>query len=135
MTDKQIIDTFRKNIMDYFESFKGEINVLYTDFLDSVIIQPAQTRVYTIGLPIEKGKKIDFMLTEVEAAIPVLAIINLKNFPLEQVMVRIEFPSVIYGAKGQFPKIVFSAQLKTPWPGEFGLAWMPITGSNKKGTK
>jgi hypothetical protein len=128
---RRIINTFRKNIIDYFESFKGGVNVLYQDFLDSVIIQPAQTRVFTIGLPIEKGKKIDFMLTEIESAIPTLAIINLKDFPIEQVMVRLEFPSVIYGAKGQFPKIVFSAQLRTPWPGEFGLAWLPITGSEQ----
>jgi len=128
---EKILDTFRKNIVEYFESFKGGINALYSDFLDSVIVQPAQTRVYTIGIPIEKGRKIDFMLTEVEAAIPTLAIINLKNFPLEQVMVRIDFPSVIYGTKGQFPKIVFSSQLKMPWPGDFGLAWLPVTGSDE----
>jgi hypothetical protein len=126
---KKILDTFRKNIIDYFQSFKGGVNVLYSEFLDSVTIQPAQSKVYTIGIPIEKGKKLDFFLTEVESSFPTLAIITLKNFPIDQIMVRLDFPSVIYGAKGQFPKIIFTAQLKTPWPGEFGLAWLPSTGS------
>ncbi|MGV9200500.1 MAG: hypothetical protein ACOC4M_16960, partial [Promethearchaeia archaeon] len=42
-----------------------------------------------------------------------------------------EFPPVLYGPKGRYPKIIISATLAVPWPGEVGLVWTPITGSEE----
>ena len=39
------------------------------------------------------------------------------------------FRSVLYGPKGRYPKIIISATLSVPWPGEVGMVWTPITGS------
>ena len=127
---KQIMATFKKKIVEYFENIKSERNVGYLEFLESVQIAPEEKHEYTIGLPLEKGKKVDFAITDIEYSIPTLAILKFKNYPLTQVMIRIEFPSVIYGTKGQYPKITFTSQLRTPWPGEIGLVWLPLTGTD-----
>ncbi|MHA1294282.1 MAG: hypothetical protein ACTSQJ_16660 [Promethearchaeota archaeon] len=128
---KKILESFNKKIIEYFESFKSEKNILYKDYLDGVIVHPHQEREFDVGIPLEKGRKVDFAMESLKYKMPALATIRFKNFPLEEVMVRIEFPNILFGPKDLQPKILFSTTLRTPWPGDFGLIWLPLTGSDK----
>ncbi len=126
---RQILDSFRKKILEYFDSIKSEKNLAIVDYIESVQVQKAQFQEFTIGIPLEKGKKVDFGIEVVEYEMPTLAIVKFKNFPLNEVIIRIAFPATLFGPKGEYPKIIFTSTLKQPWPGEFGLVWAPITGN------
>lgn len=126
---KQILDSFKKKIIDYFEGITGERNVLYLEKLVNVDVAPAQEREYGIGIPLEKGKKVDFAMTSLQYEMPLVATVRFKDFPLKEVLIRFEFPSVLFGVKGSYPKITFTTTLNMAWPGDFGLIWMPTTTS------
>lgn len=125
----KILDSFSKQIIEYFESFRSDRNALYLNYLEDVQMQPPQTRTFDIGIPMETKKKIDYEMEAVEYSMPTLARLTFKNFPLKEVMIRVEFPQILYGPKGLYPKVIISAELNKPWPGEFGLVWLPLTGS------
>ncbi|MHA1146751.1 MAG: hypothetical protein ACTSR8_00735 [Promethearchaeota archaeon] len=129
---KQILDSFKKKITEYFDGISGERNVLYLEKLIDVTISPAQRIEYGIGIPLEKGRKVDFAMASIEYEMPLVAILRFKDFPLKEILIRFDFPSVLFGIKGAYPKITFTTTLNMSWPGDFGLVWMPITGSEKK---
>ncbi len=126
---KQILQSFKKKILEYFDSIKSEKNLALVDYVESVQVQKAQIQEFTVGIPLEKGKKVDFGIEIVEYEMPTLAIVKFRNFPLSEVVIRIAFPATLFGPKGEYPKIIFTSTLKQAWPGEFGLVWTPITGS------
>ena len=127
----KILDTYKKKIGEFFEDLKGEKNILYLEKLIDVKVHPEQELEYTIGIPLEKGRKVDFAMTSVDYSMSLGATLRFKDFPLNEVIIRFEFPSVLFGVKGSYPKIIFTTTLNTAWPGDFGLVWMPLTGSEK----
>lgn len=127
----KLIDQFKTKILNYFDSFKSDKNIFYLDYLEDIIITPGEKREYTVSLPVSKGRKTDFAMETVEATIPTLATLKFKDFPLKQVMVRIEFPNVLFGVNGMYPKIIFTTELPIAWPGDFGILWEGLTGVPK----
>ncbi|TFF94479.1 MAG: hypothetical protein EU544_04435, partial [Promethearchaeota archaeon] len=127
----KLLDSFKKRIIEYFEDLTAEKNVLYLNKLVDVQIAPEQKREFGIGIPLEKGRKVDFALTSVEYSMPLVATLRFKDFPLKEVIIRFEFPEILFGTQGRYPKIIFTTTLNMAWPGDFGLVWMPITGSEK----
>ncbi|MFO8018177.1 MAG: hypothetical protein R6U96_06040 [Promethearchaeia archaeon] len=129
---KKILDPFKQKIMQFFKDLSGEKNVLYLDFLKEVEIHEPQTRVYDVGIPLKKSRKnVNFEMESIEYKLPLAANLKFDDFPIEEAIVRFEFPPVLYGPKGRYPKIIISATLAVPWPGEVGLVWTPTTGSEE----
>lgn len=127
----KILRSYKERIIEYFNDFKGTPNVLYKDFLVDVQVMPEEMISFIVEVPFEKGKKGQYFSVEVDFKCPLKAMIKLKDFPIENVFVEIQFPKIFLGEKGAFPKIIISCQTKKGWFGDFGLAWLPLTGSNE----
>ncbi len=126
---KKLLEQFKTKIQNYFESFNSDKNIFIANYLEDIIIQPGKKEEYTISLPVGAGKKADFAMECTKLIIPTLAILKFKDtFPIKEVMVRIEFPNILFGVNGIYPKIIFTTEFKTAWPGDFGIVWEAITG-------
>lgn len=127
---KKMLSKVKKNIIDYFDSFKSKENKDYFEYLQKVQVQPSKKMVQIVRVPV--SKRGDYQNYSINFLCPMHATLHFQGLVVRQIRVDVRFPQILLGENFMLPQIDVSVQTYKPWYGNFGLAWPGSTGDKKK---
>lgn len=125
-----MLDKIKKNITNYFDSFKSKENKAYFEYLQKVEVSPSKKMTQIVRLP--TSKKGDYKNFSVNFNCPIHATLQFQGLVVKVLRVDVKFPQILIGEKFMLPQLDISVETYKPWYGNFGLAWPGLTGDKKK---